>query len=818
MGKQYTRREILNRSAAGAVVAKDVRGRWGRRSAAQSVSVTGQIVDAHATPVGNARVELFDAAARSKVAEAETDANGEYTLSFDAFSADQEPLVIARKEVVRETAGTEVRNDWFTTQVYGSSVLETALSGRIPIDKELLVYPTQLTDGDTSLGVVTVWRHVGNPYSDTQQLPLGIHGLTQQIFSIEVTNAVGGRTGRDPHEIHSERYDLSSGMFSLTFPEDAVLVDYGSQDDIDVAGGVTVKGTETQSPAESPGPAVAWHPLRTGIPAYEASRKLSSNTYAELSSADAESLDEIEDELKRAIGVIPGVGAALNIVDSLTTGFGDPWENSAELTEPMPPETRNPNTHDTAMLGWQSDNVVVDLDEASVVFRVPVEFQYESEDRSSLFVCQANWEFDTISGVGSGSGVARVVRGRGPSGRVEQPESTPDAVEISGTILEPGGAPAAANTLAVFTVEDQSLLTMVTTREDGSFSYTAPTDWRHDVQYYQLNDADTDNDTFEPQGPVGPRDGTPDLFAVTQLQPTQSRDIGSVELPEAYPVEIDVVDQSGQPVGNARVAVEHYNDEADAGITPYPTNADGRFVWDGSETTGMELRGDVRVEVRPPADSDRFADETYTRELAVTDPTRVEVALEGAGDDSAGLREDFSEGSFDEYVVIAGSRDDWNVEEKIDGNSLHASRGEGKAFAVLDPNEYSWGGDRDVRVDFVTEVSNYKKNAYLVVGDGNDRWFGRVGVQGNGVNIFYDEGSTLEWETVEKGSVTVEPGEVHTLALRIRGDTITLSLEGTDQLEHAHSDAIGAGTVGVGTTGGIPHETWFDNLTVNERG
>lgn len=35
------------------------------------------------------------------------------------------------------------------------------------------------------------------------------------------------------------------------------------------------------------------------------------------------------------------------------------------------------------MLGWQSDNVVVDLDESSVVFSVPAEFQYKSEDRSS---------------------------------------------------------------------------------------------------------------------------------------------------------------------------------------------------------------------------------------------------------------------------------------------------------------------------------------------------------------------------------------------------------------------------------------------------
>jgi len=814
---ECTRREVLNRSAVGAGIAKGVPDGGFESASGQEAAPSGEVVDAHGAPVADARLELFDATDRTRLAAAATDANGQFTLDVGSVPDDGELLLLARKEIVTETAGTEVRNDWFTTLTAGPSDLETTLGGRFSLDKELLLYPTQLTDGDTSLGVVSVWRHVGNPYNPSRNLPQGLHDPTRQIFSIEVTNAVGERTGSEAHEIHSERYDLSSGLFSLTFPEDVVLVDYGSQTDLDVAEGVTVRGAETQSPAESPGPAVAWHPTRTGLPAYEAGRKLSTNTYAELSSTDAQSIDKIEDELKRAVGVIPGVGAALNIVEALSAGFGDPWEKSAELTFSVPPETTDPNTHDTAMLGWQSDNVVVDLDESSVVFRVPTEFQYDAEDRSSLFVFQANWEFDTISGIGSGSGVTRVVHGRGPSGRIERSDSLPDSVDVSGVLLEPDGAPASENTLAVFTVDDKSLLSMVTTREDGSFTYTAPTEQRHDIQLYQLYDADTDNETFDPDGPIGPRDGTPDLFAVTQLQATRARDLGSIELPEAYPVEVRVVDQDGIPVENARVAVEHYNGEADAGITPYPTNADGYFVWGASKSTGIELRGDVRIEVQPPEGSDRFADETYTRELAVTAPTEIEVTLERSGESPA-FRTDFSDESLDDYVMIAGSRDDWNVEPKIDGNSLHASREEGKAFAVLDPETYSWGGDRDVRVDFVTEVANYKKNAYVVVGDGSDLWFGRVGVQGNGVNIIHDEGGTLDWETVQKESVSVTPGEVHTLALRIRDDTLTLRLDGTDHLEHTHEDSIGAGTVGVGTTGGIPHETWFDNLTVIDRG
>jgi len=199
----------------------------------------------------------------------------------------------------------------------------------------------------------------------------------------------------------------------------------------------------------------------------------------------------------------------------------------------------------------------------------------------------------------------------------------PDSDVVTGRIRQPDGAPAAQHTLVIYTVENSELVTMVTTDEEGAFSYEAP-GARHDIQYYQMYDTDTSNKRFDPGGPRGPRDGVPDVFALAQHEGTGS--LGTVELPEAYPLDVRVVDRDGDPIEGALVTIEHYNDEADAGLEEYPTNADGYFVWGGTET-GIEVRGDVRVLVRPPEDSDDYEDTERERDLRVTEPVTIEVTL-----------------------------------------------------------------------------------------------------------------------------------------------------------------------------------------------
>lgn len=399
---------------------------------------------------------------------------------------------------------------------------------------------------------------------------------------------------------------------------------------------------------------------------------------------------------------------------------------------------------------------------------------------------------------------------RRTDGDGERPDSE---VEITGTILEPDGSPAAENALLVYAEEDEGYLTSLNTDSEGRFSYRVRRGQRHDISYYQLYDANPETEEFDVRGTAATEDGVPDLFAVTELRPTSGRDLGEIQLPEAFPLDVTVVDGAGDPVEGAAVVVEHYNDApeigvADTGVGSLRTNADGKVVFGSGTATGVEVRGETRIKARPPENSDRFFGTERVRRVEVTEPTAIEIPLQQA------FVDDYSGEPLDRYEVVAGSEADWDVQPKIDGPSLHAVKNEGKTFVVLDSDRYSWSGDRDVAVDFTTATANYKKNAYLVVGDGPDRWFARVGVQGDAVNLFYDRGSTLDWEQISKQSVSVTPGEVHTLTLRIRDATLILGLDGTDHVEYTHDEAVGEGSVGVGTTGGVPHETWFDNLTV----
>lgn len=198
--------------------------------------------------------------------------------------------------------------------------------------------------------------------------------------------------------------------------------------------------------------------------------------------------------------------------------------------------------------------------------------------------------------------------------------------EVTGRILQPDGAPAAKDTLVIYRVADKELVEWVTTDEDGYFSYSVDTDERYDIQYYQVYDTNTDNNRFDPGGPRGPRDGVPDLFALVQHQGPDT--LGTLELPEAYPLDIRVIDGDDNPIENARVTVEHYSaDDADAGLGPRLTNQNGYFVWGGGNT-GIELRGDVNVVVRPPEGSNNYEISEKERDIQVTSPTTLEVILD----------------------------------------------------------------------------------------------------------------------------------------------------------------------------------------------
>ncbi|WP_276299649.1 OmpL47-type beta-barrel domain-containing protein [Halorussus lipolyticus] len=196
-----------------------------------------------------------------------------------------------------------------------------------------------------------------------------------------------------------------------------------------------------------------------------------------------------------------------------------------------------------------------------------------------------------------------------------------DSIDISGNITEETGE-AAADDLVFVPAEDVSGQGFAYTDAGGSFSLTVgESSGTYDVQYYQGNFTDKD-ETFMP------RDGSPDLYSVASVNASQSTDLGNVSLPPANVLNVTVVNESDLPVENASVRVRHTHDEATTAIAGLSTDEQGRMrISNPSVNPGIEVRGNVTIEVTPPENATGYRNETSSRVLSVTNDTAVSVTL-----------------------------------------------------------------------------------------------------------------------------------------------------------------------------------------------
>ncbi len=134
----------------------------------------------------------------------------------------------------------------------------------------------------------------------------------------------------------------------------------------------------------------------------------------------------------------------------------------------------------------------------------------------------------------------------------------------------------------------------------------------------------------ETAGFVTERDGTVDLYRFENRTVSGDVDLGTRTLPAGHVVNVSVVDESGDPVANAAVAFtsKGTSDEpTTVSLTPNTTAA-GVVQPPANVTPGIELAGNVTVEVTPPDGEERFVDQQYVRNLTVTNDTKVTVTLE----------------------------------------------------------------------------------------------------------------------------------------------------------------------------------------------
>lgn len=187
---------------------------------------------------------------------------------------------------------------------------------------------------------------------------------------------------------------------------------------------------------------------------------------------------------------------------------------------------------------------------------------------------------------------------------------------VNGKVLAPDGTPAAGDGIIVFVEEGGTVgdSESAVTDENGTFSVGVPEGEQFDVAFYQEY----------PRGdPPFPADDVPDVYALARVdEPT---DLGTVELPEAHPVEVVVEDEQGEPVEGATVTVEHRRDGATAALAGIRTDDEGRIQLPDGAT--LDLTGQVTIRVRRPAGDDRFVDNPQVEEVTITNSTTVTVVL-----------------------------------------------------------------------------------------------------------------------------------------------------------------------------------------------
>lgn len=193
---------------------------------------------------------------------------------------------------------------------------------------------------------------------------------------------------------------------------------------------------------------------------------------------------------------------------------------------------------------------------------------------------------------------------------------TNETESIEGTILTADGDPATDDGVFVFVEAGEGLgdSESVTTDESGSFAVALPDGETFDVGFYrQFPDGDS----------PFPDDGVPDVYALGQVDgPT---DLGTITLPEAYPVTVTVVGEDGDPVADAAVTVEHSADGATAALSGIETDDEGRL--DLPAESSLDLVGDVTLQVQRPPGDDRFVDDDQEIDEAIDDGDELVVEL-----------------------------------------------------------------------------------------------------------------------------------------------------------------------------------------------
>jgi PKD repeat protein len=345
--------------------------------------VSSSVVTAAGDPLSEATVQVFDASdaptSVSRVEETTTDTDGSFSVSYS------DPALVVFK-------GTSRGALWF-----GALPLEVFVSDdQRTIPNKLIFGPTVARGVDNNLPYNTVTAWVTYDPDVPQQAEI----------RAELTNVItsAGATSAEPYDVDkivdSVYYDLSNGLFSLTYPQDRVTAFYGVDEASSRFGWPTSHVAHTRDEEELD-VLSTFHPMNpesVAIPVYEASfwsmmGLTGDEAYSQYFSAN-EAAQTFEGGMGEILGTLGPVGSLYGFFQTVDWAYGKVFDyrqtsvpDDAEMISP------DQNKFDTILVNWDGNNDDGGDDAVSALASFPIEF----EDAGPVsFTIQAEWRKSNI--------------------------------------------------------------------------------------------------------------------------------------------------------------------------------------------------------------------------------------------------------------------------------------------------------------------------------------------------------------------------------------------------------------------------------------
>lgn len=607
----------------------------GRREQNGRVALSGVVRHLSGDPLQDGEIRIYDQTSELSNQQllAQKQVKGTQDFKIE-FSPTEDMVLIAADPTLEEIK----ENHRFLVSDLKREHLEQGVT--IELNSEVVVPPSisirenEGSGGDRG-GAIALWREI-DPVDTTKQtiwieIVSTADGLDYEGNRAQPWEIVGPSKG----EVIDSPLRAS---FNLIIPEH-VFIGYGNGEKVmgkkvDVFESTDKEGIEAISSPPKVKQAISrWHSTKEPqlpVSAVYSSLDIGSEMFVSMSEKDVEEQSNKQQDIEGMVSTAASLISSLTPVPDPTTALeaiqflfdkdidaklGDRYADPAT-------DRPSPNTHDTVTRRWIGDG-----DTPAILFRVPVEFDEEAmQGESTNFIGDVRWAVKRNAAAGTEKFHITSFGKQFSVGPVETERS--GKATVSGRILTAGGDPVSDATLYMFRPNGNSFVTGTHIGEGGEFSYTVPKDLTHTLNFYEINDPTPSDGTIDYQNGLDVMNGVPDIYGLQLVEGTQSQNLGEIRLPEAYNLDVTVVDESGEAVPRAEVLLAHAKNGRPGFSTI--TNKDGIVRLGNSNGAGMEFAGKVLVIVSPPQNSTGFVDKDYRKEIQMSRDRGVKFQLERA--------------------------------------------------------------------------------------------------------------------------------------------------------------------------------------------